>query len=141
MPAKKENYMKLEDALSKINPPKTLGSLINSTLGYNEIIQHESPAGKTLEEAHAHRDMAIDRMANSNSESEYWNYQGELSAWQAACDVLEAAELVGPDNLPDITYPKKLGPDITSACAQLEGWGQNVLYEAQNRIGLNEDQV
>ncbi len=123
--------MKLEDALAKIQGPVGFSSLVHGALsGDTSGLDRQSPAGATLEAARSKLAAVEKAQLNCKSDYAYWGYEGEAAAWRTATYLLEAAELVGPENLPDIPYPDG-GGVVMDVCAKLERWGSAVLVEAK----------
>lgn len=126
--------MKLQEALESIGPVVGLTSLI----GAPESVSTEQVASVKREEAEAKLRSLEERRDGARSDAAYWGYVGQIAYWSAIVDLLKAAELVGPDNLPDIEPPDLTGKVVMDAAGSLQSWGDRVLRAAEERKGHHE---
>lgn len=117
--------MKLSEVMGRLAPVVGLSSLIGDPASVRT--QGASADAVTLggaQEALAH----VEHMqANAQSDYAYWGYQGQVSYWRAVVSLLEAADVTGPDNLPDIE-PDFLNRNLVvmDACHYMEKWAESV---------------
>jgi len=124
---------KLEQMLGQIRGPMGFSSLVHGLLsGDSSGLDREPPAGSTLETARARLAAVETAQANCGSDYVYWGYEGEAAAWRAAVSILEAAEITGADDLPDMPYTPR-GGVLMDECYHLEEWGRSVLEKAKSR--------
>lgn len=123
--------MTLQEALSKIHAPKGMTTLIACMLnGEAAPLQWQNAVGATLAEARKKLAAAQQAQANCRSDYAYWGYQGDVSYWRAATNLLEAAELVGADQLPDVAAPRT-GGVVMDVCSYVEQFGAEVLRRSR----------
>lgn len=130
--------MRLQDALGKIQGTAGFSSLMHGALsGDADNLSRQSPVGASLAEAESK--LASVRKAQSECRSDYafWGYEGEAAAWEAAVNLLKAADIVGPDSLPDVEF-RPGGGVVMDECAKLHKWSKFVLDRAE-AIGRDED--
>jgi hypothetical protein len=68
---------------------------------------------------------------DAGSDAAYWGYQGQVSYWRAVVSLLDAAELTGPDHLPDVAMPDLSNKVVMDASYEMEKWAKRVLEMAQ----------
>lgn len=124
--------MRLDDLMSKLRPVVGLSSLIgapSSVRGIGADADRVTLGG--AREALAHVEA---QMIAATSDAAYWGYQGQVSYWRAVVKLYEAAELTGPDDLPDIE-PDFLEGDhvVMDLCHRMETWAGWVLDAAKAR--------
>lgn len=124
--------MKLIDALKKIAPVRGHSSMVAAIMSGDLSSVSGRPAGFPLEAAKAELAKVQKFQAEATSDAAYWGYMGDVSYWRAVVNLITAADLVGPDNLPDIPAPEP-GGVVMDVCAKIERWGAAVLAEAQKR--------
>lgn len=123
--------MNLQEALSKMSVPQGMTSMLSAVMsGDFDPIAHKTAVGVSLAAAREH--LAARKHAQEHCESDwaYWGYEGEIAYWNAVVNVLEAAELVGADKLPDIPAPRTDGV-LMDVCSYVERYGQAVLAAAK----------
>ena len=126
--------MTLQEALSQIHAPKGLSSVIEGVMrGDFDPIREQDATGKTLGHARVELERVREAQANCKSDWAYWGYEGDKAYWQAVVSILEAAELVGPDSLPDIPVPNLQNCVVMDSCARLSNWGAAILKAAKER--------
>lgn len=121
--------MKLDEIMRKLEPVVGISSAIGAPdsvrLGGADA-DRVSLGGAREALAHAEH-----MQAEAKSDAAYWGYQGQVSYWRAVVNLYEAAELVGPDNLPDIE-PTFIGGNyvVMDLCHHMETWAKSVLTAA-----------
>lgn len=118
--------MTLEEALAPIAPVVGLSSLI----GAPSSVSSQQAVAPTLTSARARYEELRDAMNNAQSDFSYWGYAGQVSYWKAVVDILEAAELAGADNLPDVEPPRQ-GGVVMDQMSLIERYGETILREAR----------
>lgn len=119
--------MNLEQALRPIAPVVGLSSLI----GAPESISTETATDIGLQKAVEILEKIKDAQKNCGSDYAYWGYEGQRSYWSAVVNILQAAKLVGNDNLPDVPPPDTEGKVVMDACWHIEKYGRDVLEKAE----------
>lgn len=126
--------MTLDYVLKNISAPMGLTSVVDAIFsGDMNSISSKSAIGKTLSEAKKHHEEARENQRNCTSDSAYWGYQGQVSYWSCVVNLLKASEIVGSENLKDISLPKK-GGILMEMCRQLESFGKKVLSHAEKTV-------
>lgn len=120
--------MKLSDALSRLRPIVGLTSLIGAP---NSISVERAGTGTALAEAQNKLAAAKAAQDACRSDAAYWGYEGQVAFWRCVVDLLKAAEITGPDNLPDVNLPDLEGGIVMDLCGRLEGFGRTVLCAAK----------
>lgn len=122
--------MKLSDVMDRLAPVVGLSSAIGApgsvrTTGARANQVTLGGAAEALAHAEASQQAA-------RSDAAYWGYQGQVSYWRAVVNLLKAAEITGPDDLPDIE-PDFLGRTqvVMDACSSMERWSEQVLRAAE----------
>lgn len=121
--------MKLSDVLQHIGPTVGLSSLIGAPESVASSIAH-THVGIVADKAREKLAEAKRLTAAAPSDYAYWGYAAQVSYWQMVCHLMEAAELVGPDNLPDVPLPGSDGI-VMDLMAQQERFGREVLARAK----------
>lgn len=129
--------MKLEEALNKIGgPTRGVTSMISGLMtGDVAPISGDKRVAESL--AQAREKLASVQKAQSECKSDWawWGYQGDISYWETVVSLLEAAEIVGPNNLPDVAYDDS-GGVVMDICARQERFGKEVLRLSRDHIPL-----
>jgi len=73
------------------------------------------------------REQVLEAWKNCQSDAAHWAYSGEHAYLKALCDILQAAEAVGPDNLPDLPLPRVEGECLMTAISNVREFGEHVL--------------
>lgn len=90
--------------------------------------------GQSLAEARDQLAKVIQAQRDCKSDWAYWGWQGDISYWTAVVSLLEAAEITGPDALPDIPFESK-GGVVMDVCAEQERYGRRMLEAARATAG------
>src|SRR5438105_143504 len=100
--------MNLQDAIKAIHSPKGFTSVIEALLGGGDArsIEDQNALGKGRADAEAALAKAQKAQNECKSDAAYWGYMGDVCYWRAVVNIIKAAELVGPDNLPDVPLPQ-----------------------------------
>lgn len=124
----------LQQALECIHAPKGVTSIIAAVAtGDFDPIQIPDAVGVSLQAASEQLMLATERQNNSQSDWAYWGYAGDIAYWRAVVNILRAAEITGPDNLPDVPPPDLENKVVMDACAEVERFGARVLREAHRQ--------
>lgn len=123
--------MNVQEALSQIHAPKGMTSVIAGVMsGDFDPIRDQSAVGSSLSEARKKLEAVVEAQRNCGSDWAWWGYQGDISYWKAVVSILEAADLVGADKLPDVPAPKRDGV-VMDVCAHVERFGTEILRQAK----------
>lgn len=124
--------MNVQEALSRIHAPKGVTSVISGVLsGDFAPIREQNGSKSSLQQAQGKLASAREAQQNCGSDWAYWGYQGDISYWSAVVDILEAAEIVGADNLPDVPAPKTDGV-VMDVCGRVERYGKEIRWLAEH---------
>lgn len=119
--------MNLEQALGPIAPIVGFSSLI----GAPESVSTEKIVDIDLQEAMKTLEKIKDAQKNCGSDYAYWGYEGQRSYWSTVVNILQAAKIVGSDNLPDVPPPDTEGKVVMDACWYIEKYGRDILEKAE----------
>src|SRR3990167_7315523 len=97
--------MKLDDVLKELTPVVGLTSLI----GAPQSVSSRQALQPTLRQARREYERVQAAQAASNSDAAYWGWEGQRAYWACLVSLLEATEITGEDNLPDVPLPKRIG--------------------------------
>lgn len=124
--------MKLQEALQSIHAVKGVTSIIAGvSSGDYSVLPKEPTLQSSIAEARANIDKYQDLINKCTSDWSYWSILGDLEYWESIHDILQAAELVGSDNLPDIPKPNTEGCVVMDAIGRVRDFGKNMLDEAR----------
>ncbi len=118
--------MTVAEALAQIAPVVGLTSVI----GAPESVLGQAADGPTLDGARAQYEHVRGLQNGATSDAGYWGYAGQVSYWKAVVLILEAAELVGADNLAIVDTPRT-GGMVMSDMAEIERFGQAIKDAAE----------
>ena len=131
--------MNVDEALSRIHAPKGQTSIIAGLMsGDTDSIQSQNAVGASLETARRKLEDVKTAQRNCGSDWAYWGYEGDIAYWSAVVLILEAAELVGADSLPDVDAPRTDGV-VMDVCSRVQGFGREVLRLAKESSGKTDD--
>lgn len=123
--------MTLAEAFSRINAPKGYTTAVSALLsGDLSPMESQSAVGASLAQAKETLASVQKSQTDCRSDWAWWGYQGDISYWLAAVDILRAADLVGADKLPDVPAPGNSGV-VMDLCARVENFGRGVLAAAK----------
>lgn len=123
--------MKLKEALGKIAPVVGMTSLIAAPSSISD--ERATPSDEVtglLEYSASQLAKVQEAQDNAQSDAAYWGYEGQRAYWQAVVYIAQAAEKVGPDNLPDVEAPDLSNGVVMDLCARMERWGKQILEAA-----------
>lgn len=123
--------MKLQEALKLAQCPMGLTSIVSGLLsGDTASITRQDTVKLSREEVE--KQIVGVRLAQEHcgSDAAWWGYNSQLATLKATRDILEAAELVGAENLPDVTPPETDGV-VMDIQFNIENFGRNLLAEAR----------
>lgn len=130
--------MNIQEAISRIHAPKGMTSVIAGVMsGDFDSIRNQDAIGQSLDTAKEKLESIKKAQRNCGSDWAWWGYQGDIAYWSAVVSLLEAAELVGADNLPDVEAPSKDGV-VMDVCSRVEEFGREVLKRARATQTPNE---
>lgn len=127
-----DTHMTVAEALSRIHAPKGMTSLIAGVMSNDfDPIRDQNAAGKSLSAAQAQLEAAEKAQAECQSDWAYWGYMGDISYWRAVVSILKAAEITGPDKLPNVPAPDLSACVVMDACSKVERFGSDILAAAK----------
>jgi hypothetical protein len=118
--------MKLDDVFGILEPPVSYAAKKHAP-GFIG----KSVSSTTVSEAQGRIKGLMRIQATATSDAEIEAIVGRITYWRTLIDVLHAADLVGPDNLPDVPVPIQGNADIHKECERLSDFGQSVLRQAK----------
>lgn len=129
--------MKVTEVLSMIDAPKGLTSIING-ISQNDfsVMPHQKGLNATLEIAEEKVKLHQKQIDECKSDWAYWSILGDLEYWKAVKNILKAAELVGEDNMPDVSF-KNDGVVVMDAIYKVTQFGELVLKLATEQSSKN----
>jgi hypothetical protein len=129
--------MNLQQAIEGIHSPKGFTSVIEALFagGDPNSIKDQNAIGKTRADAEAELAKVQKAQSECKSDAAYWGYMGDISYWRAVVNIMQAAELVGADNLPDVPMPK-WGGVVMDECSKVEDFGRRMLIAATEKKKL-----
>ena len=124
--------MRLEEAIKAIHAPKGVTSMIAGAMsGDFDPIREQNAVGQSLESARQKLADVQKAQQNCGSDWAYWGYQGDISYWSAVVNILEAAAISGPENLPDMPPLDESPAVVMDMCARVEKYGRTLLEKAK----------
>jgi hypothetical protein len=120
----------LQEALALLGePPASLQSRLGAELQGWQSPDREGML--SLETAQANLQKATEAQHDCGSDAVWWAFEGERAFWQAVVYLLESAQLVGLDNLPDIAPPDPKYRMVMDRAWAIEQFGEAVLAAAK----------
>jgi hypothetical protein len=119
--------MNIEQALKPIAPVIGFSSLI----GAPNSVSSKQYGKEGLEKAKQQLQDIIIAQNDCQSDYAYWGYEGQKSYWRAVVNILEASQLVGENNLPDVVPPDTSNSVVMDACSKIEKYGEKILELAK----------
>ncbi len=130
--------MTTKQAIDSIYAPKGMTSILTGLMtGDYSVIPHDKGKGSDLEKANEMVAKYQKDIDNCTSDWSYWSILGDLEYWKAIRNILEAAALVGNDNLADIPTPNTEGKVVMDAIYEVTKFGDAILKDAQSRVATN----
>lgn len=117
--------MKFDDVMNQLAPVVGLTSAIAAP----SSVRSEGAPGPAVtlggaREALAHVEQ---QQRGCKSDAAYWGYQGQVSYWRAVVSLLQAAEITGRDDLPDVPLPDLANRVVMDSTYLMEKWAESVL--------------
>lgn len=123
--------MTVQEALKPVYAPQGLTSILSALMtGEFPPVNPQKQIAGSIEEAEAQLQGARRGMKNPSSDWAYWGYAGQAAYWSCVKDILEAASIVGPDNLPDVQAPSTNGA-VMDVQSNMIDYGQKILALAK----------
>lgn len=127
--------MNVTEALSLIHAPKGVTTIIGAAqTGDFAPILRQDASDTPLTTAREKLARVREQQRRCSSDWAYWGYAGDVAYWSAAVAILEAAEIVGPENLPDVPAPQLEGRVVMDACSEVRRFGGEVLRLAKLQV-------
>lgn len=125
--------MTVQEAIGNIHAPKGLTSVLNGLMsGDYSVLPHEKGIGADLKTAEENVAKYQKQLAQCTSDWSYWSILGDKAYWEAVRDILEAATIVGPDNLPDVEKPNFEGLVVMDSISRVTTYGRTILSKAHS---------
>lgn len=130
--------MTTKEAISMIHAPKGMTSIIAGVMsGDYSVLPHDKGEGSDLFKAKAEHDKYKKALNECKSDWAYWSILGDVAYWGAIVDILEAGELVGHENLPNVPAPNVEGLVVMDAIGKVESFGKEVLRKAKENASAH----
>ena len=118
--------MQLVEVFEQLRPPVGVTSLIAAP----ESVADRPSEIPTLETAQARLAELTEAQLKCGSGAAWWGYEGQLAYWRSFVNLLHAAAITGPDDLPDVPLPGQ-GGVVMDNMATMERFGNEVLKRAK----------
>jgi len=124
--------MKLKEILEKIQAPKGLTTVIAAlhTGDLKPAFSSKADVNTSLKDARNELEKVLAAQEVCGSDWAWWGYEGDKAYWRCLIYLLEAAEITGPDNLPEVKLPP-LDGIVMDNCSEIERFGKAVLSKAR----------
>jgi hypothetical protein len=124
--------MTTKQAIEMIHAPKGMTSIIQGVMpGDYSVIPHDKGKDSDLNKAKGMVLKYQQELNDCKSDWSYWSILGDLEYWKAIVSILEAGELAGHDNLPDVPAPNMDGLVVMDAISNVSEFGNTVLRLAK----------
>jgi hypothetical protein len=131
--------MNLQEALQSVHAVKGVSSIMAGvSTGDYSVLPKEPTLQSSIVEAKANIEKYQDMLNKCTSDWSYWSILGDLEYWESVHDILQSAELVGPDNLPDIPKPNTEGCVVMDAIGRVRDFGRDMLIQSRKVKTLTE---
>ena len=121
--------MRFDDVAARIGPMYGLTTMIDSPASVD--IRQPEVERLTLGGAREKLAHMLQMREDARSDAAYWGYDSQCAYWQCIVSLLEAAQIVGRDLLPDVEIPDLSGQVVMDANWDLIQFGARVLELAQ----------
>ena len=129
--------MNLYVALLRIPSTSNLNAFMWAmATGTTDILEEQCAAGVDHITAKAQVAYYENRLRACQHDGAWWGYKSQLVFWQTVCRLFEAAELLGSEELPDLTPPRIVNKVTMDAIELVEQYGKQVLQQAQERAAI-----
>jgi hypothetical protein len=136
----KTRSMKLVDVLSMISAPKGLTSILNG-IQQNDysVLPHQKGLLATILVANEQISIQKKRLDECQSDWSYWSILGDLEYWKAVRNILEGADIVGENNMPEVSF-KSEAVVVMDSISEIQRFGEYVLdvCKKSNRPGADQ---
>lgn len=123
--------MKLKEAIESIHAPKGVTTVIAGVMsGDYSVLEKQNGLDADHETVKAKIKAYTQQLNDCKSDWAYWGILGDLTYWEAIGDILEAAKIVGPDNLPNVAAPE-LGGVVMDSIGRVGDFGKEILRRAK----------
>ena len=124
--------MTVQQAISNIHAPKGMTSIISGVMsGDYSVLPHDKGVDADLAKAKEMVAQSKKQLDECKSDWSYWSILSDLEYWKAIENILQAAVLVGENNLPDIPKPDMEGLVVMDAISKVSKYGDAILSEAK----------
>ena len=129
--------MKLSDVLDNLCAPKGLTSIISGVMSDDfSVLPKKQDTTGGLQMA---KDKVVayqKQLDECKSDWSYWSILSDLEYWKCMVNVLEAADITGPDNLPDVPFPNLEGKVVMDAIYENTKFGAAIFAKAKQTIHI-----
>lgn len=131
--------MTTKQAIEAIYAPKGVTSVLNGIMsGDYSVFPHTGGEDSNLQKAASQVDKYQKQLDECKSDWSYWSILGDLEYWKAIKNILEAAHIVGDDNLPDIPKPNLGGQLVVmDQIYEVTKFGAAILAAAKEKEAAN----
>jgi hypothetical protein len=131
--------MKLQEVLSQINAPKGLTSIL-AGISQNDfsVLPHQKGLDATMAVADERIAEYRKSLDECKSDWSYWSILSDLEYWCSVKNILEAAQIVGENNLPDVHYQPS-NSVVMDEIANVRKFGEAVLSLAKQQAAGNKN--
>lgn len=124
--------MTTKEAIEAIYAPKGMTSVIAGIMNNDfSVLPHDKGRQSDLEKAKEQVVIYKKQLNECKSDWAYWSILSDLSYWQTIQNILEAAEIVGNDNLPYVAAPNLENCVVMDAIGKVEQFGNEILRKAK----------
>lgn len=127
--------MRLAEALSIIHPPQSTTTLMGSVLAGDSgaADNSQATADVTVEQAEAKLASVTESQNQATSDATWWGWDSQRAYWSCVVNLLKAAAITGPDEMPPVLPPVSLvrGGMLMDMNFEMEEWGKAVLARAE----------
>lgn len=124
--------MTTQQAIQAIHAPKGMTSVLSGIMsGDFSVLPHEGGKDSDLYTATKMVGGYQKQLNECESDWSYWSILGDLEYWRAIHKILQAAELVGNDSLPDVAPPNLDNCVVMDAISKVQSFGDEILRKAK----------
>lgn len=131
--------MNLEFLLKKIYAPRGMTSVIQGLVNNDfSVLNNPTAIGTSIVDVEEKIKKYRKDLEECKSDWSYWSILSDLTFWEMVANILKGAELVGPENLPEIEYNneggvvmdaigynEKFGVEFLAKCKDISERGKN----------------
>lgn len=120
--------MTTKQAINAICAPKGITSILEGIMHDDfSVMPHDNGKDANIYKAEEMIAKYQQDLKDCKSDWSYWSILGDLEYWKAIKNILDAAALVGNNDLPDIPFPDLEGCVVMDAIGRVQKFGVDVL--------------